>query len=67
MAIKYNDTIGRFVNESDDVPVSQDFLKLYAITNPMEIKVGEPKLTKSKAPAKMVEGVESITIKERIK
>ena len=28
MAIKYNDTIGRFVNESDDVPVSQDFLKL---------------------------------------
>ena len=67
MAIKYNDTIGRFVNESDDVPVSQDFLKLYAITNPMEIKVGEPKLTKSKAPVKMVEeGVESITIKERI-
>ena len=56
MAIKYNDTIGRFVNESDDVPVSQDFLKLYAITNPMEIKVGEPKLTKSKAPAKPKRG-----------
>jgi hypothetical protein len=40
---------------------------MWTAENPMEVKVGEPKLTKAKAPGKIVEeGVESITIKEKI-
>ena len=64
MGIKYDSILG-FIDEKTQDKVSQDFLKLYSKLNPMEVKVGEPKLTKSKAPVKMVEeGVESIIIKK---
>jgi len=66
MGIKYDPILG-FIDEKTQDKVSQDFLKLYSKLNPMEVKVGEPKLTKAKAPDRMVEeGVESITIKENI-
>ena len=64
--IKYDNMIG-FVNIETGEKATQAELLQWDLENPMEVKVGEPKLTKSKAPAKMVEGVESITIKERIK
>jgi hypothetical protein len=67
MAIKFDNIKGAFVNTQTDEKVSQSELLMWTAENPMEVKVGEPKLTKSKAPVKMVEeGVESITIKERI-
>ncbi len=67
MAIKFDNIKGAFVNTQTDEKVSQSELLMWTAQNPMEVKVGEPKLTKSKAPVKMVEeGVESITIKERI-
>jgi|TARA_B100001113_G_scaffold110510_1_gene89649 hypothetical protein len=67
MSIKYNPDIGAFVNTETNEKVTQAELLMWAATNPMEVKVGEPKLTKAKAPDRMVEeGVESITIKENI-
>ena len=67
MAIKFDNIKGAFVNTQTDEKVSQSELLMWTAEKPMEVKVGEPKLTKSKAPVKMVEeGVESITIKERI-
>ena len=66
MGIKYDPILG-FIDEKTQDKVSQDFLKLYSKLNPMEVKVGEPKLTKANAPDRIVEeGVESITIKENI-
>ena len=65
MAIKFNDIKGAFVNTENDEKVSQAELLLWAAANPMEVKAGEPKLTKAKAPDKMIEeGVGSLTIKE---
>tara|TARA_R100001460_G_scaffold61837_1_gene101980 strand:- start:132 stop:335 length:204 start_codon:yes stop_codon:yes gene_type:complete len=67
MNIKYNPEIGAFVNTETDEKVTQSELLMWTAQNPMEVKVGEPKLTKAKAPGKIVEeGVESITIKERV-
>ena len=67
MNIKYNPEIGAFVNTETDEKVTQSELLMWTAQNPMEVKVGEPKLTKTKAPVKMMEeGVESITIKEKI-
>ena len=67
MNIKYNPEIGAFVNTETDEEVTQSELLMWTAQNPMEVKVGEPKLTKAKAPVKMMEeGVESITIKEKI-
>ncbi len=67
MNIKYNPEIGAFVNTETDEKVTQSELLMWTAQNPMEVKVGEPKLTKAKAPVKMMEeGVESITIKEKI-
>ena len=67
MNIKYNPEIGAFVNTETDEKVTQSELLMWTAQNPMEVKVGEPKLTKAKAPVKMTEeGVESITIKEKI-
>jgi hypothetical protein len=67
MNIKYNPEIGAFVNTETDEKVTQSELLMWTALNPMEVKVGEPKLTKAKAPVKMKEeGVESITIKEKI-
>ena len=66
MKLEYNKIIGRIV-KPDDTPATQAELLEWAAANPMEVKVGEPKLTKAKAPVKMMEeGVESITIKEKI-
>ena len=67
MNIKYNPEIGAFINTETDEKVTQSELLMWTAQNPMEVKVGEPKLTKAKAPVKMMEeGVESITIKEKI-
>ena len=67
MNIKYNEIKGCFVDTKTDECVTQAELLEWAAANPMEVKVGEPKLTKAKAPVKMMEeGVESITIKEKI-
>jgi len=52
MGIKYDPILG-FIDEKTQDKVSQDFLKLYSKLNPMEVKVGEPKLTKIKPPAMM--------------
>ena len=67
MNIIYNPEIGAFVNTETNEKVTQAELLMWTAQNPMEVKVGEPKLTKAKAPDRMVEeGVESITIKENI-
>ena len=64
--IKYDNMIG-FVNTETSEKATQAELLQWGLENPMEVKVGEPKLTKAKAPGKIVEeGVESITIKERV-
>jgi|9_EtaG_2_1085328.scaffolds.fasta_scaffold272947_2 hypothetical protein len=64
MGIKYDSILG-FIDEKTQDKVSQDFLKLYSKLNPMEVKVGEPKLTKSKAPDKMIKrGVKAVINKE---
>ena len=64
--IKYDNMIG-FVNTETGKKATQAELLQWDLENPMEVKVGEPKLTKAKAPDRMVEeGVESITIKENI-
>jgi len=64
--IKYDNMIG-FVNTETGKKATQAELLQWDLENPMEVKVGEPKLTKAKAPDKIVEeGVESITIKERV-
>ena len=52
MGIKY-DPIRGFINEKTEDKVSQDFIELYAKLNPMEVKVGEPKLTNVKSTATM--------------
>jgi len=65
--IKYNNDIGAFINTETGEKATQSELLMWTAENPMEVKVGEPKLTKAKAPGKIVEeGVESITIKEKI-
>tara|TARA_R100000995_G_scaffold28390_1_gene12453 strand:- start:135 stop:338 length:204 start_codon:yes stop_codon:yes gene_type:complete len=67
MNIKYNNDIGAFINTETGEKATQSELLMWTAQNPMEVKVGEPKLTKAKAPGKIVEeGVESITIKEKI-
>jgi ribosomal protein L21 len=67
MNIKYNNDIGAFINTETGEKATQSELLMWTAENPMEVKVGEPKLTKAKAPGKIVEeGVESITIKEKI-
>ena len=67
MNIKYNNDIGAFINTETGEKATQSELLMWTAENPMEVKVGEPKLTKAKAPDRMVEeGVESITIKEKI-
>jgi len=64
--IKYENMLG-FVNTETGEKATQAELLQWGLENPMEVKVGEPKLTKAKAPGKIVEeGVESITIKERV-
>jgi|TARA_A100001011_G_scaffold100981_1_gene106397 hypothetical protein len=64
MGIKYDSILG-FIDEKTQNKVSQDSIKLYAQLNPMEVKVGEPKLTKLKAPVKMIKkGVKAVTTKE---
>ena len=64
--IKYDNMLG-FVNTETGKKATQAELLQWDLENPMEVKVGEPKLTKAKAPDKIVEeGVESITIKERV-
>jgi len=67
MNIKYNNDIGAFINTETGEKATQSELLMWTAENPMEVKVGEPKLTKAKGPGKIVEeGVESITIKEKI-
>ena len=64
MNIKYNNDIGAFINTETGEKATQSELLMWTAENPMEVKVGEPKLTKAKAPGKIVEeGVESITEK----
>ena len=52
MGIKYDPILG-FIDEKTQTKVSQGFLKLYSKLNPMEVKVGEPKLTNVKSTATM--------------
>ena len=65
--VEYNPIIGAIVNKGNDEKLTQAELLFWTATHPEPVKIDEPKLTKAKAPAKIVEeGVESITIKERI-
>ena len=63
MGIKYDPILG-FIDEKTQDKVSQDFLKLYSKLNPMEVKVGEPKLTNVKSTDKIKNRVSASKIKE---
>ncbi len=43
MDIKYNSTLGAFVNTATDEVVSQQELKIWAAENPMSVDIGKPK------------------------
>ena len=43
MEIKYNPTLGAFVNTATDEIVSQQELKIWAAENPMPVDTGKPK------------------------
>ena len=63
MGIKYDPILG-FIDEKTQDKVSQGFLKLYSKLNPMEVKVGEPKLTNAKSTDKIKNRVRASKIKE---
>ena len=47
MDIKYNPTLGAFVNTATDEVVSQSDLKIWAAENPMPVDTGKPKPIKN--------------------
>tara|TARA_R110002110_G_scaffold408998_1_gene631004 strand:- start:218 stop:451 length:234 start_codon:yes stop_codon:yes gene_type:complete len=59
MDIKYNETLGSFVNTDNDEPVTQAELLQWAAENPMPLE--EPKKQDSR---RMNEVIESLTVKE---
>ena len=59
MDIKYNPTLGSFVNTENDEPVTQAELLQWAAENPMPLE--EPK---KQDPRRMNEVIESLTVKE---
>ena len=63
MGIKYDPILG-FIDEKTQTKVSQGFLKLYSKLNPMEVKVGEPKLTNVKSTDKIKNRVSAPKINE---
>jgi hypothetical protein len=68
MEIKYDPIKGAIVDTENEINVTQPEFLLWSATHPEKVMIDQPKLTKTKAPGKMmVKGVESITIKERIK
>ena len=54
MNIKYNNDIGAFINTETGEKATQSELLMWTAENPMEVKVGEPKLTKAKTPDKIL-------------
>ena len=67
MEIKYDPIRGAIVDTKNEIKITQPELLFWTATHPDPVNIDEPKLTKTKAPGKMmVKGVESITIKERI-
>ena len=65
MNIKYNPEIGAFVNTETDEKVTQSELLMWTAQNPMEVKVGEPKLTNAKSTDKIKNRVRASKIKPR--
>ena len=64
MGIKYDPIQGAIVDTKNEIKVTQPELLFWTATHPDPVNIDEPKLTKTKAPGKMmVKGVESITIK----
>ena len=57
MDIKYNPTLGAFVNTATDEGVSQSDLKIWAAENPMPVEEG---LTTRLEKGKTFSGVETI-------
>ena len=61
MDIKYNPTLGAFVNTATDEVVSQLDLKIWAAENPMPVAAGS--LTTRPEKGKSLSGVETINKK----
>ena len=67
MEIKYDPIKGAIVDTKNETNITQPELLFWTATHPETVMIDEPKLTKSKAPGKIIgKGVESIKIKERI-